>query len=96
MKIFIFLITWILCGILGFRMILRLDSIHNNENINVESEIMYIDAYFVLYVLGGYATFITSILPYVFIFMKKQLSFKQSKKLRCKFYKFILGKDIVE
>lgn len=97
MKIFIFLLTWVLCGILGFRMILRLDAINHEEQINIESEINKIDKLFLFFTLGGYATFIIIVIPYIFTFITEQLSkSKWLRKSKYVFYKFILGKDIVE
>lgn len=97
MKIFIFLLTWILCGILGFRIILRSDAIDHEEQIDIESEINEIDKLFLFFIFGGYATFIITVIPCIFTFIAKRLGkSKWLRKSKYVFYKFILGKDIVE
>lgn len=97
MKTLIFFITWILSGILSFRMILRLDAINHEEKIDIVSEIDEIDKLFLFFTLSGYATFIIAVIPYIFSLIIERLSKSNwLRKTKYVFYRFILGKDIVE
>jgi hypothetical protein len=78
-------------------MILRLDAINHEEQIDIESEINEIDKLFLFFTFGGYATFIIAVIPYIFSLIIERLSkSKWLRKTKYVFYRFILGKDIVE
>lgn len=90
----IFLLTWILCGILSFRMIIRTDALYDDEKMFDTSDF---DFCFWFFTIGGYITFILSFIPCLFTFIKFKFNIHvHLKGIKQKFYRFILGKDIVE
>lgn len=94
MKIFLFLFTWILCGILSFRMIIRKDALYDNEKVFDASDF---DFCFLFFTIGGYITFTLVCIPCRLAFIKYKFNTHgYLREVRQKFYRFILGKDIVE
>lgn len=94
MKIFIFLLTWVLCGMLSFRMIIRKDALYDNEKMFDASDF---DFCFLFFTIGGYITFTLVCVPYLFAFIKYKFNTHvYLKGVKQRFYRFILGKDIVE
>ncbi len=83
-------ILWLLSGILAFRMISRKLSIENDAFIKLDSGL---DICFIICTLGGFIMFIMAIIPYTVFYITHSAKIKVIKR---KFYRFILGKDIIE